>query len=637
MLAGLRRYSRSTIIYLLFGIIIVVFIFTFNTSPSGRCSGGPLDYEVAEVNGEALMWSDLNMAMQLSVDPPSDPSVPDFTYTRTRYSRFDPYGPEPEQVPPLKTEKVMNELIETFLVSDIARSYGLDVSDEELSDAIAKRMGFKDGQFDEERYRNFVRYGLKTAMHRYEEFERRELLRDRFADLLARQAIVDPKEVDRYFEDMYDQVSLRYVLLTPEVVGPHVAVNDADVSKWLADHEADAKKYYDDHPAEFHKPERVVLRGIFRKAPFKALIDRIDDEDKKAELISKRDEARTKALELHDELAAALEEAGSSEPAQGDAPAQGDEEKASDGSAAKAGTNSDQGSDGAASTATNPIAALRGAFTKLAPDNSEHDASASEGGLLGPKSRKELSVYPFGKALADAAFSLEPGQLSDVIEVDGGFWVITVDEKLPAEDKSFDEVKLDIARRLLRQERAKNEIKGLAEDLLAAARKDPKRPLDEVLGEWLERKGWPKDAVRADVTPPFGRMAEGSIPRAQPTFGVIPGIGNVPDLVVAAFHLDEDHPVPDKAFEAKERQGWVVAQFAERSKPEGDDAKSRRDGIRHQLDAFQRTQTYRAWWRSTLKKALDNGDVEFKPEFRDLVDQEKQRRGLVPSAPRAAR
>ena len=75
MLDLLRNNTRSFIIYLLFAIIIVVFVFTFNTiTPGQACGGGGpqgLVSDLATVGDEIIDNNMLNVAVQMNVNPPS--------------------------------------------------------------------------------------------------------------------------------------------------------------------------------------------------------------------------------------------------------------------------------------------------------------------------------------------------------------------------------------------------------------------------------------------------------------------------------------------------------------------------------------------------------------------------------------
>ncbi len=80
--------------------------------------------------------------------------------------------------------------------------------------------------------------------------------------------------------------------------------------------------------------------------------------------------------------------------------------------------------------------ALKGEdFAELAKELSE-GPSAKDGGDLGFFT-KDRMVKPF----ADAAFALEPGQISDVVETRFGYHVIKVEERRPASKQPFEEVK----------------------------------------------------------------------------------------------------------------------------------------------------------------------------------------------------
>ena len=88
-------------------------------------------------------------------------------------------------------------------------------------------------------------------------------------------------------------------------------------------------------------------------------------------------------------------------------------------------------------------------FAKLANEFSD-DARITKGGDRGWIEDKETSL---AKELKAAVFSLQAGQVSDVIELGGTAFVIKVEERKPAQIKPITEVRLAIEKQLRDQER----------------------------------------------------------------------------------------------------------------------------------------------------------------------------------------
>jgi len=87
-------------------------------------------------------------------------------------------------------------------------------------------------------------------------------------------------------------------------------------------------------------------------------------------------------------------------------------------------------------------------FATLAKQHSDDPGSAAKGG--------ELNFFPKGKmvpAFEAAAFALEPGKVSDLVETNYGYHIIKTMEKKQAGTKSYDEVKDNILSRLVQQQR----------------------------------------------------------------------------------------------------------------------------------------------------------------------------------------
>jgi peptidyl-prolyl cis-trans isomerase D len=105
-------------------------------------------------------------------------------------------------------------------------------------------------------------------------------------------------------------------------------------------------------------------------------------------------------------------------------------------------------------------------FSAMAKKYSE-DSTASNGGELGWIVHGQ-TVKPF----EDAAFSMKPGQTSDLVKTTYGFHIIKVEGKETAHLKSFDEVK-DSIKSVLEKQKLQAALQSFAEDLEAQFKAHP--------------------------------------------------------------------------------------------------------------------------------------------------------------------
>jgi peptidyl-prolyl cis-trans isomerase D len=117
-------------------------------------------------------------------------------------------------------------------------------------------------------------------------------------------------------------------------------------------------------------------------------------------------------------------------------------------------------------------------FDELAKKYSEDPGTKDKGGDLGWIVQGQ-TVPEFEKA----AFSQQPGSISDLVKTQYGFHIIKVLEKETAHTKPFDEVK-DSIRAPLMLAKADNDASSVADQLATAIRKSNRTPLAELAKEY---------------------------------------------------------------------------------------------------------------------------------------------------------
>lgn len=202
-----------------------------------------------------------------------------------------------------------------------------------------------------------------------------------------------------------------------------------------------------------------------------------------------------------------------------------------------------------------------------------------------PESGEQGELFTRGEAspaIESVAWTLEPGQVSDVVRGEDGFHIVKVEERRAAGAVPFAEVKEKIARELAVRDAAERRARELADRLSAAV----------AGGASLE------NAARAEGLT-LGRTA---LVNRRPD-GYLPGVGGSPEAMATAFALEPGQSSP-RIFQVGDN--LVLLETLEREEPEPDELAKAVADRREQLLAQKRAAELQDWInarRSTLAQS----------------------------------
>jgi peptidyl-prolyl cis-trans isomerase D len=246
-----------------------------------------------------------------------------------------------------------------------------------------------------------------------------------------------------------------------------------------------------------------------------------------------------------------------------------------------------QGTDGLerAGAALERVRAGEG-FDAVALEVSDDEATREEGGDLGS--------FPRGRmlpAFEEAAFELEPGQVSEPVETSQGWHLILVEEHAPASEQSLDEVAEQLAREILVDERARARARAAAE--VAAKR--------IAAGDGLEA------AARA------AGLEVAETPRFSGIDPEVPGIGPVPGLRRAALALTPEEPDSSEIFQAGD--SFYLISLAERREPDAEELEVQVDRARERFESQTRAQLTNQWFAARRAELERSGRLRIYPLY----------------------
>jgi len=412
MLETIRKSTKSTYILLLFGAIILVFVF-WGIGPGGR---GRSANAVATVNGEPIDMKDYLALHKRLTD-----------YYRNILK--DKFTPSVEKGLNLKKNAVAILIDRRLAVMD-AENKGIGVSKKEVQDSIGSMAAFQtDGVFSNARYLSALR-SERIKPDEFEDDVRKDLLVEKMRAGVVKDVSVSEEDIRKAYLKENRELDLAYVAVNAADKMGDIEVTDKEGKQYLMDHstdfvlpakikvlygyaaydafkkrasvsESEIKAYYEKNQGHFTEPEKIHARHILIRPDMK-------NKDRGA--------AKKAAVEKARKILARV----------------------------KAGED----------------------FSALARKYSSDPGSAKKGGDLG--------WFPKGvmmKTFEEAAFALKKGEVSDVVETPFGAHIIRLEGRKPASVKPLSEARGSIKAELskdLSDKKAFDAIKALEDPLKEA-------------------------------------------------------------------------------------------------------------------------------------------------------------------------
>lgn len=186
-------------------------------------------------------------------------------------------------------KQVVEQLVNTELLSQAAESQGIRASDDEVVKLIVKDPSFhKDGKFDQIRYEDIVNQYEGTTTVQYEEKLRRRLSAQKLLQLVEASVTVSEDEVRARYQKEGNAAKATFVRFTTAMYADKVPVpKPAELEKWAAANTELITKDYEANKFKYFIDERVKARQILIRVARDAEASVKDDARKRLENVRK--------------------------------------------------------------------------------------------------------------------------------------------------------------------------------------------------------------------------------------------------------------------------------------------------------------------------------------------------------------
>jgi len=370
-LGYMRRHKKW--LYVFLWLVIAAFIVLYIPALSPKAPAGSPGEVIATVGDQEITVGEFQRDYRRQLD----------FYNRLYQGRMDDAALRQMGLP----NQVLQSLITDRIVDLEADRLGIQVSDEAVARAIATAPEWQDnGEFvgTEEIRRRLDLAGMSEQD--YEASLRRQLKRQTLQHLVTDGVLVTDAEAQREYRSRNEQVKLEYALVEAESFRGELEVTDADVAA-----------RFEEKKDSYRLPERRVVRYVLLDRGVLRPLVTVTDRDIEQYYQDHRDDflQEEEACAHHILIKVRSGDSGEGHP-----------------------------EDDARRIAQTLLDRIRAGanFEELARASSEDEGSAANGGDLG--------CFPAGRMVRqfdDAVFSLEPGQVSDLVRTQFGYHIIRLD------------------------------------------------------------------------------------------------------------------------------------------------------------------------------------------------------------------
>ena len=569
LLSLIRKHAQSWLIKVIIFLIAVVFVLYFGTMRDSDRNA-----KTAMVNGELITTQ---------------------KYKKAYFDLMDAFQQQykdlwnDDLIKALNVKNMaLDNLISQILIEQEAKRLGLEVTEEEIQNAVLGYSAFQvDGQFDMGRYQDLLGYKRMTP-EEFEEILRQEQLSGKFRQFLTSFSAVTDQEVQDSYTYNNEKIKISFVQFKPDNFKDSVSSDESGMKDFFEEHkdqyrvprkiklayleinpksfegdieiaEPEILSYYDYNMDTFSEPKKVRARHILFKLDEKA------PEEKEKQVREKAESVLSEAQDGKDfaELAKKYSE-GPTKAKGGDLGYFSSGQMVKPFEVAAFDMKSGEISDLVRSqfgyhiikvedikeASTKPLDEVRTQITETLARNASADLAYEKGQTLIDQMPydTQLAGYAEGlnletahtdylaqsdpipviggdQKLIQSVFSLEKNEISALIELNGKFYIFQVEDI----KESY----------LPEMEAATDKVKENFKDQLAA--KAAKAAAESFLAQLKEGTAWEELAKEKQLTVEKTDF----FTRQNP----VPSIGYVPELQEAVFRLNENNRHPDTVFE----------------------------------------------------------------------------------------